>query len=119
MSTPIALKFGKDANNLNAYAPIPSNNKTSATLTNGNAVSFTVPYTESLWLVSFRFQPGTTVWIDATGVTAAEPAGASFANTTSEMNPASLTVAGGTVISCITAFASADVSVVMWQVGNP
>ncbi len=119
MVTPVALKFGKDTNNSNAYAPIPSNNKFSVTLTNGNATSFTVPTTEPVWCVSLRYQPGTTVWVDETGATAAVPAGNTFAATTSEMNPASLTVPSGTVISCITAFTTCDVGVCMWPVSAP
>ena len=35
MVAPVALIFGKDANNQNAYAPVPSNNIFSATLVDG------------------------------------------------------------------------------------
>ncbi len=112
------LSFGKDTGGFNAYAPMPSSNKWSATITNGAATSITVPSTHDTWIVSFRYYPND-VWVDTTGVTAAIPVGATLAVTTSELNPASLTLSKGTTISMITDLTSADVSVVMWPVSYP
>lgn len=111
------LSFGRDTQGYNAYAPQPSTNKWSATLTNGNATSITVPSNFPVWIVSFRYYPND-VWVDVSGATASIPAGATLASTTAEMNPASLTVTSGTKISMITAQTTADVSIVMWPVGH-
>lgn len=112
------LSFGRDVQGYNAYAPLPSTVKYSATLTDGNATSVTVPSTFALWVVSFRYFPND-VWVDVSGATAALPAGATLVATTSELNPASLTLTAGTVISMITDQNAADVSVVMWPVSYP
>lgn len=112
------LNFGRDVQGYNAYAPQPSTNMYSATLTTGSATSVTVPKNFPLWIVSFRYYPND-VWVDVTGATAAIPVGATLASTTSEMNPASLTLPAGTNISMITDLTTADVSVVMWPAGYP
>jgi hypothetical protein len=115
MATAPLLHFGRDSQGMNAYAPDPSTVKYSATLLNGGATSVTVPSTYAVWIVSFRYYPND-VWVDVSGATAAVPVGATLAATTSELNPASLTLNAGTVISMITGLTSADVSVVMWPV---
>ena len=112
------LSFGRDIQGYNAYAPQPSTNKWSATITTGTATSIVVPSNYPVWVVSFRYYPND-VWVDVTGATAAIPAGATLATTTSELNPASLTLTAGTHISVITGLTTADVSVVMWPVGLP
>jgi len=118
MTATIPLHFGRDDQGYNAYAPYPSTVKYSATITNGNATSITVPKTFALWVVSFRYFPND-VWVDVSGATAAIPVGATLASTTAELNPASLTLTSGTTISIITSQTSADVSVVMWPVVLP
>lgn len=115
MATNAQLQFGRDAQGFNAFAPYPSNTKFSATITNGNATSTTVPSSYPLWIVSFRYYPND-VWVDVSGATAAIPVGATLAASTSELNPSSMTLAAGTTISIITAQTSADVSIVMWPV---
>ncbi len=112
------LSFGRDAQGYNAYAPAPSNVKYKATLTNGNATSCTVPSNHQTWVVSFRYYPND-VWVDVSGTTAAIPVSNALTATTAELNPASLTLQAGTVISMITAQTTADVSVVMWPVSYP
>ena len=119
MPQPNALNFGRDGHSFNAYAPQPSNNIWNATPTNGNATSITLPTlgSQQYWIVSFRYQPGTAVYVDVTGATATLPVGATLASATAELNPASLTLPGGTVISMITGNTSAQVALVAWQVG--
>lgn len=112
------LHFGRDDQGYNAYAPYPSTVKYNATITDGNATSITVPSTYALWIVSFRYYPND-VWVDVSGATAAIPVGATLAATTSELNPASLTLTAGTTISIITGLTTADVSIVMWPVVLP
>lgn len=115
MAIPVQLSFGRDIQSYNAYAPQPSNNKYSATIADGTPTSITVPSTAAVWIVSFRYFPND-VWVDTSGATAIIPVGATLASTTSELNPASLTLNAGTVISMITGLTTADVSVVMWPV---
>ena len=115
MANPVMLELGRDVQGYNAYAPQPSTVKYSATITDGSATSVTVPSTYQTWVVSFRYFPND-VWVDVSGETAAIPIGATLAASTSELNPASLTLQKGTVISIISAQTTADVSIVMWPV---
>lgn len=112
------LSFGRDVQGYNAFAPYPSTVKYSATITDGTATSAVVPSTFALWVVSFRYFPND-VWVDVSGATAAIPVGNTLASTTSELNPASLTLKAGTNISIITGQTTADVSIVMWPVSYP
>lgn len=118
MTNPVPLAFGRDQQGYNAYAPQPSSVKWSATLTTGTASSITVPTSYQTWIVSFRYFPND-VWVDVSGATAIIPVGATLAPTTSELNPASLTLQAGANISVITGQATADVSIVMWPVSYP
>ena len=113
------LHFGRDEQGYNAYAPYDSGNKFSATLGAGSAASFTVPSNYPLWIVAFSPQPGANVWVDFTGATAASPVGATFAATTSSLNPGQRTVKAGTSISCITDNTTADIGIEMWAVKGP
>ena len=118
MASPTSLTFGRDQQGYNAYAPQPSTVKYAATITTGSATSIQVPNSYAVWVVSFRYYPND-VWVDVSGATAIIPVGATLAATTSELIPASLTLAGGTTISIITGQTSADVSIVMWPVSYP
>lgn len=118
MST--ALKFAKDANGVNCFAPRPSTTMKSIELLNGQEDSFVVPSEPDVvfYTISFRYQPGTTIWVDVSGALAEEPVGNTWADTTSEMNPGSLILAAGTNVSMITGNDTASVGVVMWQGGS-
>lgn len=111
-----ALKFGRDANGFNAFAPRPSDIKYSVTLTVGDATSITLPGTDEIYCASFRYQPGSSVFVDTTGATAEVPAGNTLTVTTSELNPASLTLTAGTEVSMITDYDTAQVSLVLWRI---
>jgi hypothetical protein len=117
MSTP--LIFGRDVQGYNAYAPKPSTNCYSATITSGSATSITVPSTSGVWIAAFSYQPGTNVWIDFTGATAAIPVGATLATTTSVRNPAARMLNAGTKISIITDNTSSDVGIELYAVSYP
>jgi hypothetical protein len=113
----VALKFGRDANSFNAFAPKPSDTKYSATLVVNVETNITLPGTDEIYCVSFRYQPGSSVYVDVSGATATVPAGGTLASTTSELNPASLTLSAGTKISMITDYDTSQVSVVAWRIG--
>jgi hypothetical protein len=118
MVNPAPIVFGRDQQGYNAFAPQPSTVKYAATITTGAATSIVVPSTYQTWIVSFRYYPND-VWVDVSGAVAIIPIGATLVATTSELNPASLTLQAGTTISIITAQTTADVSVVMWPVSYP
>lgn len=110
------LSFGRDIQGMNAYAPHPSQDMWQTTLTVGAEATVTVPSNFDTWVVSFRYFPND-VWVDVSGNPAAVPADGALRPTTSELNPAALTLAKGTPISMITGQTTADVSVVMWPQG--
>ena len=112
-----ALKFAKSAKGDVTYAPQPTTTMYKAELTNGNADTITLATDADYYTVSFIYQPGTTCWVDVTGVTAAGPTTATFAATTSRMNPASYLLPGGAEISIVTESATSQVSVAIWQGG--
>lgn len=113
------LNFGRDVQGYNAYAPQDATNKWSATLGAGVASSITIPKNYPVWIVAFSPQPGTDVWVDFTGATAAIPVGATLATTTSSLNPGQRTVLAGTSISVITDNTTADIGIEAWPVVLP
>jgi hypothetical protein len=114
MST--VLNFGRDVQGFNAYAPAPSTDKFSATLTVGVASSITIPNTNGTWIAAFSYQPGTDVWVNFSGSTAAPPVAGTFGATTSELLPGARTVQGGSTISLISSSAIAEVGVILYAV---
>ena len=110
------LNFGRDVQGYNAYAPQDSANKWSATLSAGVATSITVPSNFPVYIVAFSYQPGTDVWVDFTGATAAVPVGGTLAATTSSLNPGQRTVLAGSHISVITDSTTADIGIEIWAV---
>lgn len=112
------LIFGRDVQGMNAYAPQPSTLKFSASIVANVATSFIVPSTYKVWVASFRYAPND-VYVDVSGSDAATPLGSTFAETTSELNPASLTLLSGTKVSVISSQTTTDVSVVLWPVSYP
>ena len=118
MATP--LNFGRDLQGYNTYAPAPSTVKWSATLTANTATEITVPQTYREWIVLFTVKLGADlgVWADFTGATAAVPAGATLATTTSELisQPTMRFLTNGTNISVISGADSTDISIQMWPV---
>lgn len=114
----IILNFQNDVKGYNSYAVQFSQDKFSATLAAGGNATVTVPahqnYTK--WVVSFSYTPGANVWVSVDG-TAAAPAGATFASTTSQLLPGALSVVTGDTINIInTGASSADVGVIFYAI---
>lgn len=80
--------FARDVQGFNTFAPAPSTNMYSATLSAGGNSTITLPTNVAYWIVSFSYQPGSDIWVRYNG-NAAAPAGATFASTTSELLPGS------------------------------
>lgn len=117
------LNFGRDCQGYNAFAPPPAADKYSATLASGGNATITLPTNSPYWIVSFSYQPGSDIWVAYNG-SAAAPAGATFATTTSELLPGARivpstnTTSSGTVATTINILnngtASADVGVILY-----
>ena len=117
------LNFGRDIQGYNAYAPPPAADKYSAVLAAGGNATITLPTNSPYWIISFSFQAGSDVWVAYNG-TAAAPAGATFATTTSELLPGSRilqstnTTSSGTVATTINMLnngtGTADIGVVLY-----
>lgn len=112
------LNFQNDIKGYNSYAPAFSQDKFSATLASGGNATITVPahsnYTK--WVVAFSYQPGSNIWLSVDG-TAAAPAGATFASTTSQLLPGSLAVNTGDTINILNNGAgNADVGAVFYAI---
>jgi hypothetical protein len=95
------LNLGKDIKGVVTYSLPFSENKVSVTLPTAGAVSLTVPVTATNWEAHFSYEGGSNVWV-ANNATAAAPAGATFAATTSERNPVARDVKAGDVLSFYT-----------------
>lgn len=98
MAFPTQLNFGRDVQGFNAFAPPFTDLNFSASLPAGNENSITVPTSNLKWIVVISPQPGSTLWISINN-TATPPAGSTFAETTSILNFAQLTVYAGDTIS--------------------
>lgn len=93
------LNFSRDVQGMNAYAPQMSDLMFSASLATTTQDDVVVPGSNENWIVAFSYQPGASIWV-AINDTAAAPAGASFAASTSFLNPAQIKVKAGDTISC-------------------
>lgn len=110
------LNFQRDVQGYNAFAPLFATDRYSATLAAAGNATVTVPSNFSNWVASFSYTPGSNIWAAYNG-TAAAPAGATFASTTSELNPgARAVVAGDTINFKNTGSSSADVGVTFYAV---
>lgn len=113
------LNFGRDIQGNNAFAPVSATDKYKVNLAAATAASITVPSNKQTWIAVFSYMPGSTVWVDFSGATAAGPATGSFVTTTSELLPASRTVEKGSTISVISADANTQVGVSLYAISYP
>lgn len=120
--TPFSLT--RDINGYNGFGLAFSDTKYSATIAQSTDTTLTVggaspdgmisSFSANRYLAIFNFEPGAQVWV-ANNATAAVPAGASFASTSSELNPSARVVQAGDVLHFITPDSGgANVSVVIY-----
>lgn len=109
----IPLNLGRDNQGYCAFVPKLSTDRWSATLSTDTEATVTVPSNFQQWYAVFSYQPGSNFWVTV-GATAAIPAGAAFAATTSELNPSSLQVNAGDVIHVINHVGPADIGIIFY-----
>lgn len=122
---PTKFNMTRDINGYNGFGLEFTDTAYSAKLAINTDTSLTVPASsgmggygissKSLWIAIFSFTPGSSVWV-ALNAAAAVPAGAGFASTSSELNPAARLVKGGDVLHFFCASASVDVSVIFYSI---
>lgn len=108
MTTPFCMS--RDINGMNGFGLIPTDTQVSVTLTALTDTTYTIPETFTLGRASSTLKakviaiiasdPGSSVWV-ALNATAAVPVGATFAATTSALNPSAYEVQAGDVLHCI------------------
>lgn len=120
---PTSFSMVRDINAFNGFGLPFSIDKYSATIVADTDATLTVPSTGPLgsssstysnkFIVIFSYEAGASVWV-ANNTTAAKPAGATFASTSSELNPSARYVKAGDVLHFLTPDTSAEVSVVFY-----
>ncbi len=91
------LNFESDTRGISTNAPKFSEDNYSATIAATTDTTLTVPDNFTNWVAYFKYEAGKNVWV-ALNATAAAPAGATFASTTSEYLPEKKAVQAGDVI---------------------
>jgi len=125
MAVPTNFNVNKFIQGVNGFGAMQSNIKFSTTLGAATEATLTVPATSAKgainssntnrFLAVFSYHAARNVWVSIND-TAAVPAGATLAATTSELNPSARVVKAGDVISMICATATTDVSVVLYAI---
>lgn len=120
---PTNFSMTRDINGYNGFGLPFSVDKYSATIVADTDATLTVPSAGPLgstsstysnkYIVIFNYEAGASVWV-ALNATAEKPAGATFASTTSELNPSARYVKAGDVLHFLTPDTSAQVSVVFY-----
>lgn len=120
------FNMSRDINGYNGFGLTFTDTAYSATIAATSDTTLTVPSsvgigkqgyatnTTGQMLAIFTFDPGASVWV-ANNVAASTPAGATFAATSSELNPAARLVSGGDVLHFYSS-AIANVSVAFYSV---
>lgn len=120
---PTSFSFVRDINGFNSFGLPFSIQKYSANLAQDTDTTVSVPtqgpmgstsstYTDR-YIAIFEYEPGTSVFV-ALNQTAQVPAGASFALTTSDMNPAARYVSAGDTLHFYTHDTNAYVTVLFY-----
>lgn len=119
------FNMSRDINGYNGFGLTFTDTAYSATLAINTDTTLTVPSTIGIgkqgyastaqMLAVFSFDPGQSIWV-AKNSTAANPGGAAFAATASELNPAARLVSGGDVLHFYCTTANVNVSVSFYSV---
>lgn len=128
MAQPTLYNIPPNANGVNGFALKQAGLLYSATLAANTAATVTVPSSFAMgtyaspqskpqFVAVFSYEAGPNVYVSINN-TAAVPAGATLAATTSELNPHSRLVQAGDVISVITATASTDITIALYAINN-
>ena len=108
-----SFNLTRDINGYNGFGQPFSIDNYNATITINSDTTLTTPSYASHYVAIFSYQQGASVWT-AINATAAIPVGASFASTTSTLNPTARYVKAGDVIHCLTGDTSAQVGVTFY-----
>ncbi len=113
----------RDVNGYNGFGLAFALDKWSADLAQNTDTTLAVPTSGMMgnvannnqkYIAIFSYEPGASVWV-ANNATANDPAGASFAATTSELNPAARMVLAGDTLHFLTNDTSAQVGVIFYS----
>lgn len=115
MDTRFAM--ARDINGQNGFGLKFSTNMYSVDLTANTEATVTVPTQIKRWIAIFSYEPGADVWV-ANNNTAAGPAGATLASTTSSLNPVAREVVGGDVLSIISPVDATSVGVELYAIDS-
>jgi hypothetical protein len=119
----------RDINGYNGFGLPFTDTAYSATLTANTDTSLVVPSTnppggnsyegnaKAVLIAIFSFDPGTSVWV-ARNAVASAPAGASFAATSSELNPAARQVYAGDTLHFYSTGTAVNISVLFYWIGQ-
>lgn len=117
--------FNKFINGFNGFGLLFCDAVYTVTLSAATEASIAVPLTSAMggvnasvnnkWIAVFSYEAAKNVYV-ALNATAAVPAGATLALSTSELNPSAKTVKSGDVIHVICADASTDMSIAFYAI---
>jgi hypothetical protein len=117
------FNMARDINGYNGFGLIFTDTAYSCTLTASTDTTLTIPANMGLgggglsqssqWIAIFNFDPGSSVWV-ASNAVASNPAGGSFAATSSELNPSARLIKGGDVLHFYTTGTGVNVSVLLY-----
>jgi hypothetical protein len=112
----MSTKFNmtRDINGYNGFGILPTYDIQSTSLADSVAQSITVPSNFQNWIAIITYSPGSSIFVDFTGVDAAAPSTA-FASATASLNPSARQVSAGQSISFITTDADSPYVCVEFQ----
>ncbi len=103
----------RDINGYNGFGLQFSMNKSSATINSSSNTTLAVPTYAKNYLAIFSYGAGANVWV-SNNAAAAAPLSATFANTTSELNPSARLVSSGDTLNFFSSGATAYVGVIFY-----
>jgi hypothetical protein len=108
----------RDISGLNGFGIQPTDDIQGCSLAANVAQTFTAPTNYSNWVAIFSYTPGSNIFVDFTGATAAVPSG-TVGVITSSLNPAERGIKGGATFSVITSDATSPFITVEYQIVQP